>query len=107
MKANDFFIEKPVVMIILTKVSNYSERLMAKSINHSSARCTLRYYRADRREISFLRFIFEAYDGLAVIETLDPEAGIICFHIAPGCENDVGKVLKDLKNDIMLEPAHF
>ncbi|NNL75565.1 MAG: DUF4911 domain-containing protein [Desulfobacterales bacterium] len=75
------------------------------STNHLSAQSTRRYYRADRREISFLRFIFEAYDGLAVFETLDPQAGIICFHIAPGCEDDVEMVLKDLKNDIMLEPA--
>jgi len=78
---------------------------MAMSTNHLSAQSTMRYYRADRREISFLRFIFEAYDGLAVIETLDPKAGIICFHIAPGCEADVEMVLRDLKNDIMLEPA--
>ena len=45
--------------------------------NHVSAETIKRYYRVDRREIAFLRFIFEAYDGLAVLETLDPEAGSI------------------------------
>ena len=62
-----------------------------------------RYYRIDRRHIAFLRFIFEAYDGLAIIETLDPAAGTLVFHIAPGCESDVDKILADLKKDILLE----
>ena len=62
-----------------------------------------RYYRVDRREIAFLRFIFEAYDGLAIIETLNAESGLIVFYIAPGCESDVNMILRDLKSDIMME----
>ena len=62
-----------------------------------------RYYRVDRREIAFLRFILEAYDGIAVLETLDSKSGIIVFHIAPGCETDVDAILQDLKNDFILE----
>jgi hypothetical protein len=64
-----------------------------------------RYYRVDRREIAFLRFVFEAYDGLAVIETLNPESGLVVFHIAPGCESDVDMILIDLRADIMMEAA--
>lgn len=66
-----------------------------------------RYYRVDRREIAFIRFIFEAYDGMAVLETLDPQAGIVVFHIAPGCEPDVDLILQDLKREIMIEPARI
>ena len=62
-----------------------------------------RYYRVDRREIAFLRFILEAYDGIAVLETLDSKSGIVLFHIAPGCESEVDAILQDLKNDFMLE----
>ena len=62
-------------------------------------------YRVDRRKIAFVRFIFEAYDGLAIIKTLDPEAGLIEFCIAPGCEQDVEMVIQDLKRDIMMEKA--
>lgn len=65
-----------------------------------------RYYRVDRREIAFIKFIFEAYDGIAVLETLDPNAGIVVFHIAPGCEPDSDAILLDLKREIMIEPAH-
>ena len=64
-----------------------------------------KYYRVDRKEISFLRFIFEAYDGIAVLETVDPKSGRVVFHISPGCEGDVEMILQDLKNDIMIEPA--
>ena len=66
-----------------------------------------RYYRVDRREIAFLKFIFEAYDGIAVLETLDPVAGIVAFHIAPGCERDVDAILEDLKREIVIEPAQI
>ena len=46
-----------------------------------------------------------SYDGIAVIETLDPAAGLIVLHIAPGCEPEVAFVLKDLKKDILMERA--
>ncbi len=61
-----------------------------------------KYYRVDRREISFLRFIFEAYDGIAVLTTIDPGLGIVVLHISPDCEEEVEMVLQDLKKDIMI-----
>jgi len=64
-----------------------------------------RYYRIDRREIAFFKFILEAYDGLAVVSTLDPQAGIVVLHIAPGCEQDIEKIVAELSRDIMMEPA--
>ena len=64
-----------------------------------------RYYRVVRREIAFLRFIFEAYDGIAVVKTVDAQKGIILLYIAPGCEQDVDYVLQDLQKQIMIEPA--
>jgi hypothetical protein len=66
-----------------------------------------RYYRVDRREIAFIKFIFEAYDGIAVLETLDPKTGIVVFHIAPGSERDVDAILEDLKREIVIEPAQI
>jgi hypothetical protein len=75
------------------------------SANYVPGETVKRYYRVDRRKIAFLRFIFEAYDGLAIIETVNPEAGVIVFYIAPGCETDVDMILTDLKADIMIEAA--
>lgn len=62
-----------------------------------------KYYRIDRKEISFLRFIFEAYDGIAVLTTIDPGLGIVVLYISPDCEEEVETVLQDLKKDIMIK----
>jgi len=78
---------------------------MVMSTNHVPRETTKRYFRVDRRDIAFLRFVFEAYEGLAMIETLNPELGVIVFYIAPGCESDVDMILRDLKDDIMMEKA--
>ena len=65
-----------------------------------------KYLRVDRREICFLKFIFEAYDGISIITTIDSDSGIILLSISPGCEDDVEMILQDLKNDIMIERAN-
>jgi hypothetical protein len=67
------------------------------------AKTVKRIYRVDRREIAFLRFVFEAYDGLAVIKTLDAIKGTVVFRIAPGCERDVELILADLQKDITMQ----
>ncbi|MFC1881226.1 DUF4911 domain-containing protein [Thermodesulfobacteriota bacterium] len=77
------------------------------SANRVSVETIKRYYRVDRREIAFIKFIVEAYDGIAVLETLDPMAGIVVFHIAPGCERDIDALLEDLKREILIEPAQI
>ena len=61
-------------------------------------------YRVDRTQICFLKFIFEAYEGIAVLTTLDPEYGLVELAIAPGCESDVAMVLEDLKKNVLIEP---
>ena len=72
-------------------------------MNAQTLETTKRYYRVDRRQIAFLRFIFEAYDGIAVVETLDARQGIVLLHVAPGCVREVDEVLQDLKKEIMIE----
>ena len=63
-------------------------------------------YRVDRRELAFVKFIFEAYDGIAMVRTIDPGKGIIQFHIAPGCEQQVSEILQDLSHQIMIRPLN-
>jgi len=62
-----------------------------------------RRLRVDRREISYLRFILEGYDGLAILSTLDAAAGVVELKIAPGCEPDVERIVKELQNEILIE----
>ena len=62
-----------------------------------------KHYRVDRRQISFLKFIIEAYEGTAMVRTVDPAAGIVALHISPGSEPVVDMILNDLKGEIMIE----
>ena len=73
--------------------------------NTESLETNKKYYRVDRSEIAYLRFIFEAYDGIAVVKTVDAQKGIILLHIAPGCDDDVEYVLQDLKKETMIQTA--
>jgi len=61
------------------------------------------YYRVDRKEISYLKFIVEAYDGIAVVTTIDPVEGVIALRVAPGCEGTAERLIKDLGKELMIE----
>ena len=41
-------------------------------------------YWVDRTKIGFIRFIFEAYEGVAIATTLDAQKGLIRLAIPPG-----------------------
>jgi hypothetical protein len=61
------------------------------------------YYRVDRRELAFMKFIFEAYDGLATLTTIDPTQGIVALRIAPHCSEQVAEILQSLKKEIRIQ----
>ena len=61
------------------------------------------YYRVDRRQISMIRFIFEAYEGIAVATTMDAAAGTIFLAVAPGCEAMVRDIMIDLGKNFLIE----
>ncbi len=62
-------------------------------------------YRVDRRRISLIKFIFEAYEGLAMVTTLDAAAGVIALLVAPGCEEMAKTVILDLGQKFLIEPV--
>jgi len=66
-------------------------------------RTVKKQYRVDRREISFIKFIVEAYEGLAVVTTTDRERGVLRFSIAPGCEPEFDDLIHELGKEIMIE----
>ena len=60
-------------------------------------------YKVDKTKIGFIRFIFEAYEGLAVATTLDPKTGHIRLAIAPGRTETANMVIEDLKKDFQFD----
>lgn len=61
------------------------------------------YYKIDKEEICFLKSIIEAYDGMAVLRTMDVKDGIIELSIVPGGEGYIRNVLDDLKKHIRIK----
>lgn len=65
-----------------------------------------KYYRVDRKNISLIKFIVEACEGLAVVSTEDPWMGILKFSIAPGCENEFEGILEGMAREMMIQKWH-
>jgi hypothetical protein len=66
--------------------------------------CRRKILRVDRRQIGFMRFIFEAYDGIANLTTIDAAKGIISVNVPDGCMQYVDTLLESLAGDIHFEP---
>jgi hypothetical protein len=60
---------------------------------------TVQTYRVDRRQISFIKFILEAYDNMAVVTTLDPYQAVVRVTIAPGCESAISDILNGFAHE--------
>lgn len=66
-----------------------------------------RTFEVERRDICYLRYTIESYDGVAVVRTLDPCTARIEVIIAPGCESIVDQLFEDLREreGLRIEPA--
>jgi hypothetical protein len=56
-----------------------------------------RKFRVEPRDISYLRWIIESYDGIAFMKTVNPHQAIVSLEISPGCEFYVNELLNSLK----------
>ena len=63
-----------------------------------------RYFRIQRKNIAFIKFILEAYDGMAVMRTLDPREGVVELIIAPDFEREVNEILDNLRSEFEVQP---
>lgn len=61
------------------------------------------FYRVNPGDICFIRYVFEAHDGIAVITTLPSDKQVIAVRVAPGCEQDVADVISSLTGDVTME----
>lgn len=62
-----------------------------------------RFFRVQRSQIAYIKFIFEAYEGIACLSTIDRNAGLISVKIAPGCEAMACDLMDELKKTILIE----
>ena len=64
-----------------------------------------KYYRVDRSEISYLRFVLESYEGVGILTTLDPATGSVVLIISPGCLKEAEMIIADLQKEMIIEAA--
>ena len=67
-------------------------------------RTVSKFFLVEKKSIGFLKFIFEAYDGVAVVETMDRRRSLVALHIAPACQRLADQVIAELKKEIPMEP---
>ena len=66
---------------------------------------TVRYYRVDRCQIGFIKFILEAYDNMAVVTTLDARLAVVQVTAAPGCEKTIASVISGFAREFEIVPV--
>ena len=57
------------------------------------------YLRLPPREIAYVKFIFESYEGIAVVRTIDRRAATLVVLAVPDFEADVRAVVRSLAVD--------
>ena len=62
-----------------------------------------RYFRLQRAEIGYLRFILESYDGLAFARTLDKQNGLVEIAFPVSRNVDVEALLEALAGEVGLQ----
>ena len=62
-----------------------------------------RYFKVLHRDMVFLKFILEAYEGMNVMSTVDNGAGIIRIGIMEGFEAEMDDLLADLGRQVKME----
>jgi len=56
--------------------------------------------RLERKDIAYIKFILEGYEGIALATTIDNNESIIQLTIVPDFESDVEMLLAALKKEI-------
>lgn len=83
----------------------YKSQLLGKVayLSDRNLKTIRKKYRVDSSKICFIKFILEAYEGMAQLTTLNPRLGLIEIFMAPGCAEDVEKIILDLKQQMLIE----
>jgi hypothetical protein len=69
-------------------------------VNPLTIKQTSKYFLSiDRKEICYLQWIIESYDGMASMRTINSANGEVEISIAPGCKEDIFSLIKYLKEE--------
>lgn len=63
----------------------------------------VRYFHVDRKDLVFLKFILEAYEGLSTMSTADRKGSIVRISFSDWASRDVADLLESLSREITLK----
>lgn len=63
--------------------------------------CT-RFFQINRRDLVYLKFILEAYEGLSTLSTADRDRGIVRLDVPRRFSADVGALMEALGREIAM-----
>jgi hypothetical protein len=66
-----------------------------------------RYFTVQRRDIAYLRFIIESYEGLATLSTVDGKNGTVSLSIPRCFADEVDGLVRALENEIAIKETMF
>jgi hypothetical protein len=56
-----------------------------------------------RKDISYIKFIFEGYEGLGIVTTIDKSNSIIEISMMPDFVSDINEILDALREEIIFQ----
>lgn len=68
---------------------------------------TKRCFKVNRKDIAYLHFIVESYEGLATLSTVDGRNGIVLLSVPAGFTAEAELLLRGLKDEITITEIPF
>ena len=68
---------------------------------------SVRFFRVDRRDLVYLKFVLEAYEGMSTLSTVEPKGIIVRLSIPSGFERDMCRIIDELSTEISLTEVEF
>lgn len=62
-----------------------------------------KYFKINRRDISYLKFVLEGYEGLAVVTTIDRYEAVVKIVIPLDFVFEVENIIRAIKDEIDIE----
>jgi hypothetical protein len=59
-----------------------------------------KFLKLNRKDISYVQFLIESYEGLAAVTTVDEKVAIIKLSIMPDSVLDVDKILDSISKEV-------
>lgn len=56
-----------------------------------------------RKDISYIKFLFEGYEGLGIVTTIDKSNSIIEISMMPDFVSDINEILDALREEIIFQ----